>query len=543
MKIFTSKKDSISLIVISIIFSVVLCVGAIYISNEYFKTHAYFYDPVGDYSRTIPFYERMQEEADLNPIASRLNFAKLWFQADPKSPFLYIPTILLYPKLLKTPWAMMPAMFFALTTLFYILGYSMRVRSQSYLAIISILLLFASAQFMFNPERGIAAGWLDLPASFLLTSGIIAFLNWRDFQNTYWLILSAIFIAFASMSRSTIIIYAAIVLFVPIIITFVEQKKAFLKPLGLYILIITILIMPFYYYSFEFNYRYYTSLNSGMADSVSSSITLFLQTFSLIGIGFMIVFILLLVLLMYVNRKTLVHQSKYTIGIYVWIVCILPIVWIFIQKTGNTYHVYLTLYALLFVLFIGISQYSKQFVPSIISYSVIIISGIVMYFSYSQYIKLAQNPTPEATDSKQLYKTIATHVSQLQQHETWSAYFDDDVTRIANVEAYKQYGVYPKKYAQGILYFHNSYWKAQYGDMTDDEIADSLVKLLPQNAFVVIPHSHNSIDSIVPPQYTTTRTVLHAALQYVKDNDWEKRDSMRTKKYNTLFVMYNRNYK
>lgn len=537
LKIIKSKKDIISLIVISIIFSLGVCGAALYISNEYFKTHAYFYDPVGDYSRTIPFYERMQEEADLNPIASRLNFAKLWFQSDPKSPFLYIPTILLYPKLLTTPWAMMPAMFFALCSLVCMLGYSLRLRNQSFLSVVSILLLFYAGHLMLNPERGIAAGWLDLPASFLLTSGIIAFLNWRDFRNRYWLLLSAVFIALASMSRSTIIIYAVILLFVPIILSYIEQRTS-LKTLGLYILLIAIFITPFYYYSFDFNYRYYTSLNSGLADSVSSSITLFMHTFSIIGIAYIIGFVLLLLFLFYKHRQIVIRQSNYSIGIYVWILWILPLVWVFIQKTGNTYHVYLTLYSLLFLLFIGISQCTKQSISKSISYSIIVLSSIFMIYSFGTHLHSAQNPTLEAADTKQLYTNIAKHVAQLQPNETWLAYFAEDVTRIANVEAYNQYGVYPQKYAQGILYFHHSYWRAEYGEMSDTEIADSLVKLLPQNAFVVIPHSHECIDSLVSNNILTTRAVLHNSLKYVVQNNWEKRDSFISRKYGTLDIYY-----
>lgn len=542
LKIIKSKKDFISLIVISIIFTVGLCGAALYISNEYFKTHAYFYDPVGDYSKTIPFYERMQQEADLNPIASRINFAKIWFQADPKSPFLYIPTILFYPKLLTTPWAMMPAMFFSLCSLFFFLGYSLRLRNQSFLSVVSILLLFCAGHLMLNPERGIAAGWLDLPASFLLTSGIIAFFNWRDFRNRYWLLLSAVFIALASMSRSTIIIYAAILLCVPIILSYIEQRTS-LKTLGLYILLIAIFITPFYYYSFEFNYRYYTSLNSGIADSVSSSFSLFIHTFSIIGIAYMIGFVLLLLFLFYKHRQIVISQSKYTIGMYVWILSILPLVWVLVQRTGSTYHVYLTLYSLLFILFIGISQHLKQTIGKSISFSIIVFSSIFMIYSFGTHLHSAQNPTLEAADTKQLYTNIAKHVSQLQPNETWLAYFDEDVTRIANVEAYNQYGVYQQKYAQGILYFHHSYWRAKYGDLSDAEIADTLVKLLPQNTFVIIPNSHECIDSIVPQQFTTTRAVLHKSLDYLIHNNWERRDGFKTLKYGILDVYHNKYYK
>lgn len=542
MKINKSKKDIISFIIISIIFSVGLCGGALYISNEYFKTHAYFYDPVGDYSKTIPFYERMQEEADLNPIISGVNFAKLWFQADPKSPFLYIPTIILYPKLLTTPWAMMPVMIFALSSLLFILAYSLRLRNQSYVSIVSIVLLFGSAFFILNPELGIAAGWLDLPASILLASGIIAFLNWRDFRNQYWLLISAVFIALASMSRSTIIIYAAILLFVPVIVSSIENKQISIKPLFLYIVTISILIAPFYFYSFEFNYKYYTSLNSGIAGSFLESFQLFMHAFSLIGIVYMFFFILLVLFLLFIHRQTIANQSKYSISIYLWIVMILPIVWIFVQKTGNTYHVYLTLYSLLFLLFIGISQCIKQTIPKSISYSIIVFSSIFMIYSFGTHLHSAQNPTLEAADTKQLYTNIAKHVAQLQPNETWLAYFAEDVTRIANVEAYNQYSIYPQKYAKGILYFHHSYWRAEYGDMSDAEIADSIVKLLPQNIFIVIPSSHESIDSIVPQQFTTTRKVLHATLQYIITNKWERRNSFKSIKYGSLDVYYNNLY-
>lgn len=524
----------------SFVLSIGLCASALYISHEYFKTHAFFYDPVGDFSRTIPFYERMQEEAHLNQVASRINFAKLWFQGDPKSPFLYIPTILFFPKLLATPWAIMPAMIFTLTLFLCMLGYAIYIRKHSLLHIFTVLLLFSSALFLLNPERGLAAGWLDLPASFLLATGIISFLNYRDFKKQYWLIISAICIALASMSRSTIIAYAAILLSAPIIITYIENKRALLKHLILYIVSILLLITPFYYYSFEFNYKYYTSLNSGIASSILESFLFFLHTFSIIGIVSFFVFMLFVLFTIFIHRKTSVIQSKHTLFIYAWIVTILPIVWVLIQNTGSTYHVYLTLYSLLFVLFIGIKPYTKQLIEIRLSYSLIIFSIAATLYSFFNHVYAAQNPTVEEVDTKQLYCDIAKYVAQLQPQETWLAYFDEDVTRIANVEAYSQYGVYPRKYAQGILYFHHSYWTAQYGLMTDAAIADSLVNLLSNNSFIVIPHSHENIDSIISDKFSTTRMVLHASLEYCKNNNWELRDSFKTLKYGVLNMYYNR---
>lgn len=257
----------------------------------------------------------------------------------------------------------------------------------------------------------------------------------------------------------------------------------------------------------------------------------------------MIGFVLLLLFLFYKHRQIVISQSKYTIGMYVWILSILPLVWVLVQRTGSTYHVYLTLYSLLFILFIGISQHLKQTIGKSISFSIIVFSSIFMIYSFGTHLHSAQNPTLEAADTKQLYTNIAKHVSQLQPNETWLAYFDEDVTRIANVEAYNQYGVYQQKYAQGILYFHHSYWRAKYGDLSDAEIADTLVKLLPQNTFVIIPNSHECIDSIVPQQFTTTRAVLHKSLDYLIHNNWERRDGFKTLKYGILDVYHNKYYK
>lgn len=536
MKIYSPKKEILLIVFVSIILSLGLCTAALYISNEYFITHAFFYDPVGDFSRTIPFYERMQEEAHLNQIASRINFAKLWFQGDPKSPFLYIPTILLAPKLLATPWSILPAMFFAVSTLLFLLGYSMRMRNHSVLHMVSILVLFCAAPFLLNPERGMAAGWLDLPASFLLTSGILAFLNWRNFQKTYWLILSAGFIAFASMSRSTIIIYAAIILVFPIIISLLEYKKKAIRPLGVYILSVMILSAPFYYYSFMFNYRYYTSLNSGMASSIQESALLFIHTFSIIGCMYILFLVFLILFLVYAYNRSLMFVSKFSVSIYVWMLLILPVIWVLIHKTGNTYHVYLTLFPLLFFPFITISEYRKK---GNILLSILIISfaSVQIAYSYTSKLYSAKNPSIEAQDTKQLYTQLAQRVTELAPGETWLAYFDDDVTRIANVEAYVQYQYYPKNYARGILYHHHSYWQANYGNMTDIEIADSLCANLQTVAMLVMPLRPQYIDSIVSENYPTTRFVLQRVYEHIQsDTGWELRDSIETIRYKTLGV-------
>lgn len=540
------KKQIAILLIFSLIITICVIYSSLKISKEYYNTHSFFYDPVMSYSQTIPFYKRMQQEAHLNQFVSRVNFAILHFKADPKAPFSLIPTIFFFPQLLASPWAMIPSVSLMLFVFLFILGYSLYIRKHSILYCFSIMIFFCAAPVLYNPERGIVAGWLDLPASLLLVSGIISFLNWNTFKKNQWLIFCGIFISFACLSRSTLIVYAFILLgfpfFYSIIQNYYKHKNVLneiLKPLLIILLTVFLLLFHFYFYHFKFNYWYYTHLSSGIANSIKDSFNHFMKVIPIIGSYYLIIFLLFISLIIIQYYKKINKVCFQNIYKFAWIILILPFMWIFINKTGNTYHVYLIEFTLLFLLFIpfdGSIFKNSNFTTRIgIPLFILFFSIFSILFAYNTNLYIAKNPSQEAREIKQLNKKISSYIITLKKGETWLAYFDDDYTRISNCEAYFQYGYYPDAYAKGILYMHNVYWRSYYPNLTNQQIADSLCSLIPQTNLIITFANKKDIDKIISPNFSISRKVLYSVYDYLENNPmWLKVEVFKTKKYSNL---------
>jgi len=534
------------ILIISIVLTSITTQLSYQISKQYFKNHSFFYDPVMTFSTSIPFYNRMQKEAHLNQVASRLNFAKLHFEGNPKSPIYFIPVILFAPKLLLTPWSTLPVTAFMLCTFLFILGYSVHLRNKNLLYSITLMCLFCAAPVLLDPFWGLSSGWFDMPAGFLLSASIISFINWHNYRKPIWLILFPVLASLAVLGRSILSLYAVTII-APLLIYSLyfcfKQNGRFLKniikPTFIILLISGIVCGYYLYLHFNAIFFYYAKVVYSKTDSVIKSAGFVSNTIGIVGKKYML-FIIILFAALFI--KYLFNNKFKTINFffYAWILLILPFFWIFILKSTGVYHVYLVEYSLLFILFLPFNFLDNNFINSKIlknmNYIIIIISCCFILTSYYRFSFEAKHPNTSQRESKKLDITIAGFVKNLKPDQTWVAFFDEDYSRIPNCECFYRYGIYPEKYSKMNFYLHNEYWNSYYPDLSSDEIADSICKNIDKLSLIITFNNVNDIDKFKSEEdFRFARNIAKKVATYMQTKpNWEKKLIYKTKAYSDL---------
>jgi hypothetical protein len=517
------------------------------LSRKYFKSHSFFYDPVMSFSSNIPFYKRMQKEEKLNIIASRLNFAKLHFKSNYKSPAFFIPAILLAPRLLLTPWYGMLSTSIMLLIFLYVLGYSVYLRYKKIDFSIAIICLFSAAPVLIDPRWGLSSGQFDLPAGFLFASGIISFLNWHQFRRPEWLICFSFFVSMAILGRAIISAYLAFVMVPPIIYSiFLYYKqdrdiiKCIIKPLISAVIIIGIFCGYFLYIHFNSIFFYYSKLLFSKTDSVIKAAGCFFYTSRITGSLYLLlvcIFIIFIFLFQYLKKQSLKIPEFL---MYLWIVSILPVYWIFFLKSTEVYYVYLIELPILFILFLpqGISAFAsiKRGVSGIFSAAIILLSGCFILSSFYSFSYHSDNPGIYEKDSKKVDRTIASFIKDLKPGQTWTAFFDEDYSRIPNCECFYRYGVYPEKYSDIIFYLHNNYWNSYFPGMSPQQIADSICRKTDNLSLIITFNNISDINKFKPGEnFDFAKEIAGRVTSYVQESPgWEKRFVYKTINYSEL---------
>lgn len=540
------KRNDILLIVLSILFSGFIIFPSIKILSFYYDHNPFYYDPVTGISKGILFYERMLSESHLNPIISRLNFAFVHFQADPKTALFYIPTIILFPKLLSTPFALVPAIFIICTIFFIVLGKSLKYRNHSWNFILLVFIMVATPPIYWDCFRGLITGWYDLPTAFLLSSSIICLINWLEFNKKRSLYFAVIFVSLSCVARSIFAVYG-IITFIPaflfILIYKVKLKQIIFREFIIHIIaciaLASILAGIYHLIHFENNFFYYTHMSiTGKVQSSSQSFISFLNLSKIIGIPYLIFSILtFIVFLCYTGIK------RVNLIVSFAIIGLLLIFWIGFYHMGpSAYHVMLSILPLSSILFLSIKKFDIKIPINKITFLIGLISFPTFAFiSIYKNIETAKHPSSEFQNTKQLNSSIAKELIVTDLNKPWSAYFDEDYTRIINCELYFQYGkVQNAPYClEQVL--QEEYIEAEYPNKSIDYIISDKIKKLPLLKFIVIYSNHPEIDLHIEKRFRRARKITHALLKFIDNNEnWVLEKKFFSKKFGKLSLYKNK---
>ena len=495
-----NRKSILVLLVVTILLTSIIVTLSQSISQSYFKTHTFFWDPVMAYSRNIVFYERMEVEVDLNPIASRVNFAKLYFTGEPKAPIYGLPIILFAPKLLLSPWANLPVSSLMLAVFLFILGYSIFLRTKHTLLSIASMFLVSAAPVLFDPKWGIASSWYDFPSGFLLAAAIISLYK----KESHFL-------------------------------------KNIVKPTAIVVGIVLLLASYFLLYHFEFTLNYYSKMAYAISDSVIDCFKDFLIVFKMIGYTYSTsIFLLGIFLLYFFWIKTKKLNITNTI-FFLWIVVSLPLFWIVLFKSVGNYNTNLIELPIIHILWLGIipGVLNNKKIVNYICILLIVVSIIGMFFSYTNYLNNSKSVTQIEKKEKKLTQEISNQIKHLSPEKSWASFFAPDHSRIINCECFYNYKVFPKINKDVTFYGYSTYWKFFYKDKTVDEISQTICEGIEKSDVFITFNSKEDVNNAIKPNvlddFKTTKQITYNVVDYMKNNpNWEKQEIISTKQYSNL---------
>jgi hypothetical protein len=545
-----NRKSILVLLIVTFLLTSIIVTLSQSISQSYFKTHTFFWDPVMAYSRNIAFHERMQAEANLNPIASRINFAKLYFKGEPKAPIYCLPIILLSPKLLLSPWANLPVSSLMFAIFLFILGYSVFLRTKNILLPISIMFLVSAAPVLFDPKWGIASSWYDLPSGFLLVASIISFVNWHFFRKTHWLVLFSILVSLASMGRYINAAYAFIIiapLFLYSLIIFYKSELNFIKnivkPIGIVLGIVLLLSGYFLWYHLEFTLNYYSKMAYAISDSSYDCLKDFLIVFKMIGSIYSYNLFLLVVVGLYFVWKQYKKFQVSNFIFFLWIIISLPLFWIVIFKSlwnYNTDLIELPIIHILWLVLIPVDFKNKK----VVKYGSIFILSISIFFiisSYYTYSNISKNTSPLEKEEKQLTSVISKQIKDIQPQKSWASFFAPDYSRIINCECFYNYNVFPKINKEVTFYVYSTYWKFFYKDKSVQEISKNICENIEKSDVFITFNTKVDVNIVIKPNqlddFKIAKQITNNVVDYMNNNqNWEKEEVISTIKYSNLAV-------
>jgi hypothetical protein len=521
----------------ALVFTSILTIPSIKILSTYYENYSFYYDPVTGISKGILFYQRMFEESHLNPVFSRLNFAILHFQADPKTALFYIPTILLFPKLLATPFAIVPAIFIICLIFFLIFGNALYQRGQSWPIIIFWSLILASAPVYWDIFRGIITGWYDLPTGFLLSSSLICLINWMEFNSKRSLYFAVLFVSLTCIARSIFAVYGVITFFPAFLYVSVSKIRSneislhnFLIHLFACLILAFFIAGVYHIIHYENNFFYYTkmSVTGKVANSFDSFVS-FIKLSKVIGIPYVLsffVFFFISAKLSGFNRRNLIVSIS--------ILFMLLVFWI-----GYVMLIILPLSSLLF-LCLRKFDFAKKFNRLFIYAGFILFSFWTLY-SLSNNLTLAQSPSFEARNTKHINSSIASELVSTDLNLPWSAYFEEDYTRIVNCELFFKYGkIQTAPYClEQVL--QDPYINAEYGKLSTNEIISDKLAKLSLLKLIIIHSNDSEIDQHIEKRFHRCRKITHAILGHIlTNNNWKLKKTFKSKKYGNLSLFINK---
>ena len=543
-----NRKSILILLVVTILLTTIIVTLSQSISQSYFKTHTFFWDPVMAYSRNIVFYERMEAEADLNPIASRVNFAELYFKGEPKAPIYGLPIILFAPKLLLSPWANLPVSSLMFAVFLFILGYSIFLRTKHIVFSFSIMCISAAAPVYFDPIWGIASSWYDLPAGFLLAASIIAFINWHTYRKTIWLVLFPTLLSFSILGRYVISAYGFVIiapLFIYSIIDYYIKEKKFLKNIMYPVLVVLFLCLIicgyFLIIHFEFTYNYYSKMSYGIAGSILDSIKICSEVFTIIGITYVLTMVFLLLLIIAYIVKIYKKIQFKNILFYTWIISALPLYLVVIVRSMGNHHTSLIELPIMSVLSIGLGVFliNNKKLMNYISIGFFIISLLFIISSYLHFSKFSITTNCLEKEDKELTKEISKQVKNLPPDKTWASFFAPDHSRVVNCECFYNYKVYPKTNSDVTFYGYSTYWKFFYTDKTVDEISQIICEGIEKSDVFITFNSKVDVNNAIKPNqlddFKTAKQITYNVVDYMNTNpNWKKQEIISTIQYSNL---------
>lgn len=529
----TSKHQRFLLVLISVILTAVIGIICVYIEKDYLSRNPYFYDSASYMEQSVRLYENYrlhgsypQFVCDIltsNPVLRNL-------------PFIFAPSLL--ENQFAHLWTALP-MF---ACFLFFCGLLVVKKTNNMFFAVSAIACFSCFYLLFDPNTGLGAYWLDLPASFLLASSAICIYIYNNEGRMRWLILFSCLFALSILSRYIMVVYGSLLLAPLLFFGFIKKwhsSREFLKSIvypGLIVLsIILVLAGPFVFLHFEKMLFYYSKMGYSLSHpwkDCAYNFWFFLR--DNVTIAYIILYLSMPLgsILLSNERKFLKFDDSVACF---FLVGALPIFWVFVINSYNYPCQYLVWVPFLFVscLFLVRSFETSRFS---MFFSLALCTISLSVSTYVVFDKIANAKKP-VSEQKIINSTIALFLKEANARK-WAVYFDER-KQLVNMAAYYEQGFFSigdlLLDVPTLFSIHQAYFQAHFPSMSAQEVADTVAKnALSMLDAAVVFDNPSMVDSIKFNNPYSRSVAKAVSLAFATSPDWENISVLETKSYYRL---------
>jgi hypothetical protein len=485
------------------------------VQSVYYRSHSYFFDPVGHLLHNACLYRRVLDEG-------RLAVAWDEWLTYPKAPLRTAPLALLAPGLLASSGGHLATALPALFCWLALLGWTVYRRMHSLAYAVGCMSLFCAIPGLYDPFKGLGAYWLDLAAALLGGGAALALLNSRQARSKRWIALFGVLAAAACLSRYV----AGVFVFVacaPLLALYLWHRmrengyKYILVRLMLLLMIITVLAGYFIVAHFTENMIYYSKMGYAANQGPYVATLDFARNLGAFVGWPMLGGLCLLGVLMLAGCGSGRGTCVSVLPILTFLLAPFCFLALILQVAG---HVQASLYCLPF-LFLLLTSPVEQTQHTRIFWRLAIVLLIVSLFvaplsAWRQYSR-AGTPLPYEQAQKSLYVCLAEHLAAQKRDVIWNCFFDE-YSWIPAMEAFYRSGVLALPAGGDFFSVHQAYWNTYYPGLTPEEVSRQVYERTKRLVDVAVVFE--SEDAVAGRfNNASSTTVARDVSQWVREDD------------------------
>lgn len=508
------------------------------LENRYLDNYPYFYDAVSYSLYNTRLYYLQADEG-------RIDTAIREAAQNARMPLRTVPLILFAPELLIQRTGYLATALPALGVFLSLLAWSVYRRAHSLVYALAVIVLFCALPGIYDPQFGLGAYWLDLPAALWVGAGVLCLLNSDDGRDLRWLAGFALCVSLAALSRY-VAAADALVIGAPILAYYLLRRwraegnavKSIIIPSVLVLAIVMLVAGAFLIGHLSEVASFYTTYGYATFQDVKASarhVLTMLQQF--VGSEVIVTLVALLGISLVLTRREL-RQNWLQLLVMGWVaVAVLIYLVLVIRVVGDRQA---PLYALpgLFILAVSPIAY-RSMDPSrrvfqILGAAILTMSLLLGVRAVLRYNDWALNPYPEAREEKALDIALAQAVIQQGDRVVWNTYFDE-YGWIPTMEAFYRFGELPLPAGQDYFFsIHETVYKGNYPGLAPEQVAPLLYENTRRFADVVVIFADPAqADSRFNNEYSraAARYIAHAVQN---DAQWVRVFEIESNKYGPI---------
>jgi undecaprenyl pyrophosphate phosphatase UppP len=509
------------------------------IEKNYLSTHSYFYDCVSYSFYNARLFTRIADEG-------RFHLAAQEWLINPRHPLRTIAALVLAPETLAKQLGHMATalpMFFIFLLL---LGWTVYKRTAHLAYALACMILFCAVPVFFDPLMGLAAFWLDLPASFLVGAAALCLLNADEGRKWKWVVGFAVLVSLAALSRYVAAVYAFVAC-APVLVDALLRRwrrdgdvvRSVLQPVLLIAVVIGILAGYFLIAQLRFNTGFYTTyaygVGHGVLDSLRDVSASLLQFITLPG-AIALAVICLVNLVIFARGE---RQDWHALIVSLWLASSVILLLVFgIREVGAT-HVTLYVVPLVYLAVVSPapldvdSRVRRWLTPLACAFAVVAVCAV--WNEARGNFQKATHPSSAAQAQKNFDVALAQALDKEGERIVWMTYFQE-YAWIPAMETFYRYHKLPLPAGGGFYEDHEELWVGHYPKLSPEQVSERVYAATVQWVDVAVVFDDTQrIETSDWINNAYSRTVAKAVAERIRaDASWQRAFVVESERYGAV---------